>query len=257
MRGALQEIDRRLLPHGWRDVVRQLALFVGAYLLYQLVRGVIDPDDVGRAIANATRVIDLERELHVFVEPGIQDWTRSRHWLMDAADAIYLNAHYTITIAALVFLYLRRNGSFYFVRNMFMIAMALALVGYAVYPTAPPRLMPAWGFTDPIQQFTGISLERGATSELLNLYAAIPSMHVCFSLMIAWPMARLCRRPLVRVLWRLYPLLVMFVVVATANHYIIDVVLGVLTAGAARSLARLLLARARPDSWSFGAIAAS
>ena len=80
---------------------------------------------------------------------------------MDIADWTYLNAHYFVTFAALVFIYLRRNDSFYFVRNMFMIAMGIALVGYALYPTAPPRLMPEWGFTDSISQFlTGGTADR-------------------------------------------------------------------------------------------------
>ena len=97
----------------------------------------------------------------MFVEPSIQAWASSVHWLMDIADWTYLNAHYFVTIGALVFIYLRRNDSFYFVRNMFMIAMAIALVGYALYPTAPPRLMPEWGFTDSIAAVPGHPARRG------------------------------------------------------------------------------------------------
>ncbi len=118
-----------------------------------------------------------------------------RHWLMDIADWTYLNAHYFVTLAALVFIYLRRNDSFYFVRNVFMIAMGIAIIGYALYPTAPPRLMPEWGFTDSIHQFTGITVEKGASSALINLYAAVPSMHVCFALMVGIPMSRLTTAP--------------------------------------------------------------
>src|SRR6201985_1936881 len=113
---------------------------------------------------------------------------------MDIADSSYLNAHYVVSIGALTWIYLRRNDSFYFVRNMFMVAMAFALIGYALYPTARPRLMPEWAFTDSIQQFTGTTVEHGPSSALLNLYAAIPSMHVCFALMIGWALARL-RKP--------------------------------------------------------------
>ena len=92
----------------------------------------------------------------MFVEPASRAGSASHaHWLLDIADWTYLNAHFALTSGALVFIYLRRNDSFYFVRNMFMIAMLIALVGYSVYPTAPPRLMPQWGFTDAIQQFTG------------------------------------------------------------------------------------------------------
>src|SRR3989440_6734547 len=221
MRRGLQFIEGRVLPHGWKDVIRQLALFGGAYMLYQVVRGIIGSGGY-KPFGDATKIINLERVLHVFIGPSVQSWTSNVHWLMDIADWTYLNAHYFVTIGALVFIYLRRNDSFYFVRNMFMIAMAIALVGYALYPTAPPRLMPEWGFTDSIHQFTGIAVEKGPSSALLNLYAAVPSMHVCFALMLGLPMARLARRRPVRIAWRLYPLVVTFVVIATGNHYLTD-----------------------------------
>jgi membrane-associated phospholipid phosphatase len=255
MRRRLRTIEARVLPRGWFDVLRQLLLFFLAYMLYQLVRAVVGGGGY-KPFGDATKIINLERTLHVFIEPSVQAWTASTHWLMDLADWTYLNAHYFVTIGALVFIYLRRNDSFYFVRNMFMIAMAIALVGYALYPTAPPRLLPEWGFTDSIQQFTGITVEKGPGSALLNFYAAVPSMHVCFALMIGVPMARLVRHWPVKLLWLLYPILISFVVVATGNHYLTDVFLGGVTALAAALLADRLLARARPDAWAFQQAAA-
>jgi membrane-associated phospholipid phosphatase len=251
MQRRARQIEARVLPRGWGDVLLQVALFVGAYLLYQIVRGLVDGNDVAKATWNAYKVINLERTLHVFVEPSIQAWALNNRWLIDIADSTYLNAHYVVTLGALVWIYLRRNESFYFVRNMFMVAMAFALIGYALYPTAPPRLMPAWGFTDSIQQFTGITVEHGPSSALLNLYAAIPSMHVCFALMIGWPMARLVKNSIAMIAWALYPLFITFVVIATGNHYLTDVVLGAITALASALLAKQLLARARPDVWAF------
>jgi membrane-associated phospholipid phosphatase len=158
---------------------------------------------------------------------------------------------------ALMFIYLRRNDSFYFVRNMFIIAMGIALIGYWLYPTAPPRLMPEWGFTDAISQFMGFEGSmhfdnHTSAGALVNLYAAIPSMHVCFAVMTGWPMARLVRRRWAKIAWRLYPVWITFVVIATGNHYFTDVFLGALTAGVAALLAKQLLARARPDVWAFG-----
>ncbi len=175
------------------DLIRQLALFLGAYFLYSIVRlvvhgGAYDPGY--RPFGDAMRIIDVERVLHVFVEPTIQEWALSKHWLMVGADWIYLNAHLFVTIGVLAFIYVRHNRSFYFLRNTFIIAMVIALVGYWLYPTAPPRLMPEWGFTDAIKQFTGITVERGPSSEVLNLYAAVPSMHVCFAIMLGWPMVK-------------------------------------------------------------------
>ena len=252
MRGRLRTIERRVLPRDWRDVLRQIALFAGAYVLYQVVRGVAEGSGY-KPFGDATRIINLERVLHVFVEPSIQHWVAARHWLMDAADWTYLNAHYFVTLGVLVWLYLRRNETFYFIRNMFMVAMGIALVGYWLYPTAPPRLMPEWGFVDSIQQFTGITVEKGPGSEFLNFYAAVPSMHVCFAIMIGWPMAILCRKRIAKVLWSVYPLVLTFVVVATGNHYLTDAVLGAMTAGASAFVSKRWLARARPHAWSFTA----
>jgi membrane-associated phospholipid phosphatase len=255
----LRVIEARLLPRGWMDLLRQIVLFVGALLLYDLVRGIVAGTNPYKPFGDAMRIIDFERALHVFVEPSVQAWALNKHWLMDGADWIYLNGHFGVTLAVLAFIYARRNQSFYFVRNMFMIAMGLALIGYWLYPTAPPRLMPEWGFTDAISNFvTGGSgsIDFGPTKAFMNFYAAVPSMHVCFAVMIGGSMSRLVRNRPGKIAWALYPLLVTFVVVATANHYLIDVFLGALTAGISALLSQRLLARARPDVWAFGHAAA-
>jgi PAP2 superfamily len=250
MRRGLRWIDTEVLPNGWRDVIRQVALFAAAYGLYQLVRGLIGTTGY-KPFGDATKIVNLERSLHVFIEPSVQAWAQNIHVLMDLADWMYLYSQYVVTFSILLFIYLRKNESFYFVRNMFLIAMGLALIGYSVYPTAPPRLMPEWGFTDSIRQWTGITAEHGATSAFVNFYAAVPSMHVCFSLMIGIPMARLVKYRPLKVLWCIYPLFITFVVMATANHFLTDAFLGACTAGLAALASTQLLARARPDVWAF------
>jgi membrane-associated phospholipid phosphatase len=244
------------LPRGRFDVIRQLAMFAAAYGGYEMVRGIVGSGGT-RPFGNATRIINLERGLHVFWEPAIQHWvTTHAHWLLYIADWTYVNAHFTVTVGVLAFIYLRRNESFYFVRNMFMIAMAIALVGYALFPTAPPRLMPQWGFTDSVQQATGVTVEHGLAGVLVNPFAAVPSMHVCFALMVGLTMSRLVRNRLASSLWRIYPLFIAFVVIVTGNHYFTDAILGALTAGAAALVSKQLLARARPEVWAFSGLAA-
>ena len=139
---------------------------------------------------------------------------------------------------------------------MFMIAMAIALVGYTAFPTAPPRFMPEWGFVDSVSDFTGVHVDGHSTSinAVTNLYAAVPSMHVAFALMIGWTLARLVRSGVARVLWTLYPFLMTFVIVVTANHFLVDAVLGALTAGAS-AYGATWLARVRPGAWRFSAVA--
>src|SRR5688500_7355613 len=238
----------RVLPKGWVDLGRQLVLFCGAYWLYRLVRGQVD----GRAAAafeNARLIIDAERALGLFVEPAVHAWSTRQGWVVDAASWMYVNSHFTITTVTLAFLYLRRNERFYFVRNMFVIAMGIALVGYAALPTAPPRFLPEWGFQDSVARFTGVGAE--ASGALFNPFAAVPSMHGAFALMLALPMAGMARRRAVRLAWRAYPAVVTFVVIATANHWWLDAFLGAATAAASAVAAHVLLARARPDAWAW------
>jgi hypothetical protein len=127
--------------------------------------------------------------------------------------------------------------------------MGIALIGYIVYPTAPPRFFPEWGLFDAVSSFTGVD-HTDKVNALFNPYAAVPSMHVCFSLMIGVPLSRLVRTRALRVFWALYPLLVTFVIVATANHFLADAVLGAATAATAAYAAQWL-GRARPAVWAF------
>jgi PAP2 superfamily protein len=244
-----RSLQARVFPHGWADVLRQIALFGAAYLAYRLVRGGVD----GRAAAafqHAREVINLERGVHVFVEPSVQAWASGSHLLIDIASWIYINAQTTTMIGALLWLYVQRNSSFYFVRNMMIVSMAIALVGYIVFPTAPPRMLPEWGFADTVADLTGVHTDSVAVSAVFNPYAAIPSMHLAMALMIGWPLAKLVRPRPLRVFWAGYPLLMLFVIVVTANHFLIDGALGALTAGLAAVAARSL-ARARPRVWAF------
>jgi hypothetical protein len=251
MPARLRSFQARLLPHGLTDLVRQVALFAIAYYAYRLVRGMVD-DSSGATVAfhHANELISLERTLHIFVEPSVQTWASAQPLILDGASWLYINAQTTVTLAALAFLYLFHNRSFYFVRNMFMVAWVLALVGYIVFPTAPPRFFPEWGFIDSVQHFTGISHDSVAVDALFNPYAAVPSMHVAFALMIGVPLARLVKHPVARVFWAIYPLIVTFVIVVTANHFLADAFLGACTAGLA-AYAADWLARARPAVWKF------
>jgi len=248
----LRALYARVLPSGILDVLRQVVLFFCAYYGYRIVRGFIDgPQGATVAFDNARDLIDIERALNLFIEPSVQAWAATSPLVVDMASWTYINAQTTVTVGALVFIYLAHNRSFYWVRNMFMVAMAIALVGYVVYPTAPPRFFPEWGFFDAVSEFTGVSHDNVAINALFNPYAAVPSMHVAFAMMIGLPLARLSKHRPVRWFWAAYPAYVTFVIIVTGNHFIADAVLGALTAGVG-ALAALWLGRTRPDAWTFG-----
>ena len=243
-------LSGRWLPQGWFDAIRQLVLFAGAYYLYRIVRGIVDGHAVD-AFSNARDIVSAERGMHLFFEPNLQDWAlHHAPSLVTAADWMYVNSHFVVTTTFLIWLYVFRNHAYYFVRNMFLIAMGLALIGYLVYPTAPPRFLPEWGFSDTVADFVG---EKAAnTANLLyNPFAAMPSMHVAFALMIAIPAIMLTKRRVFKLLWAAYPPVVAFVVMVTANHWWIDAAIGVLVAALSAYGAYAALARARPEAWSW------
>ncbi len=251
-------LDRdRILPHGWLDVAFQVLLFAAYYGIYSVVRGFAEVNGT-IAFANSRSIISIERTLHIFVEPQIQAWAMHSHVLMDIASWLYLNAQTTVTIAALFYIYIWHNDRFYEIRNMLAIAMAIALVVYTVFPSAPPRFMPEWGFVDSVAAFTGVHVSHSSASmsALVNPYAAMPSMHIAFSMLISGQLIRVVRHRVLKVAWALYPLLIAFVIIVTANHFILDAVFGAVTAGISAALA-LRLANLGPFAWRLTAASAS
>jgi hypothetical protein len=251
MLARVRALAPRALPNGPLDVVRQILIFAAAYYGYRLVRGAIDAHTTAAAFDHARDIIGIERNLHLFIEPSVQAWGSRQGWITDFASWMYVNAHLPLMIGSLIWLYFFRNRAYYFVRNVFVVSMAIALVGYFFWPTAPPRLFPEWGFQDSVSNFLGFNTDKAATSALVNPFAAVPSMHVCFALIIGLSLSRLVKHRPLRIAWTLYPLLMTFVVVVTANHWWMDAFLGAVTALIAFSVAQGLLARARPNDWAF------
>jgi PAP2 superfamily len=248
VRSLINKVGSRL-PHGYGDAVKQLGLFVLAELSYEAVRGIADGAR-DQALVNGQNVISLEKSLHTFFEPNLQSIFIDHRWIIEFANFMYMNSHFVVTTVFLVWLYVFRNQHFYFVRNMFMVAMGLAIIGYALVPTMPPRLFPQDGFVDTITDYAQVNHDSGLVKLFINPYAAIPSMHVAFSTMIGATGILVTKNRASKILWALYPVLVFWVVVVTANHFWIDGAAGLLVAVLA-ALAARSLARARPAVWSF------
>lgn len=242
----------RWLPKGGSDALVQLSLFVMADILYETVRGVAESNPAV-AFSNARAIVDFEQSTGLFFEQGLQAWVMGQRVLIDMANFMYVNSHFVMTTGALVWLYLRHNDRFYFVRNMFMVAMGLALVGYVLMPTAPPRFFPELGFVDTIAYYVNVKHDSGLVALFFNPYAAVPSMHVAFALMISVPALLVVRNRVAKVLWAAYPLLVTFVVIVTGNHWFMDAVAGAFVAGTSALVAKHVLERIWPAAWSWSA----
>ena len=247
---ALSAVGSKL-PKGWGDLVRQIAILVSVDLAYTFVRGIVDSE---RALAftHGQQVIDFEKATGTFFEPSLQAFFLPAQWVVDVANQIYLNAQFSIALGFLLWLYLFRNESYYFVRNMFVAAMGLALVGYTLFPTAPPRMFPEFGFVDTINDFSNVNHDSSLAKIFINPYAAVPSMHCAFAMMIGGTGFLVCKRWASRILWLGWPLLVSWVTIVTANHYWVDAALGWMVALTA-ALVAARLAQARPEAWAFRA----
>lgn len=240
------------LPNGWGDLGRQLGLLLVVDLAYETVRGIADGQR-SVAIAHGQQIIDAERATGTFFEPGLQALFLPAQGLIDFADQVYLNSQFALVLGFFFWLYFFRNEAFHFVRNMFIVAMGLGLVGYVLYPTAPPRMFPEQGFVDTIVEFSSVNHDSALAKIFINPYAAVPSMHVAFALMISGAGIRAARHWYTRAFWVAWPTLVVWVVIVTANHYWVDAALGAVVAATSVLVAQRLLARARPEVWSWRA----
>ena len=239
MRSIALGAKNKIAPYGIPDLALQLGLLLFCYLGYQMVRGIAD-HSVANAFWHTGQIINLEQSLGVFVEPDIQSWARGQDVIISLANWMYLNSHYLVSGGAILWVYHRHRDRFSQVRNSFLCAMLLALLGYLLFPAAPPRLMPEWGFYDSVAQATGVDASSQSGSALINMYAAVPSMHFGFALLVGGWMYKLSKHQTVRYLWTLYPLLVLWVVIATANHFLFDALVGGLVAVTSAWLSAML-----------------
>jgi hypothetical protein len=239
---------RRLLPRGPLDLLIQLGLLAVAYWAWRHARGAVD-GSMGLSFSHARDLVDAERSLGLLIEPSVQHWAVDAGWPADVARWGYANLHFKGSCLMLAILYFRYRGSFGFVRNAVFAAMAISVLGYALFPTAPPRFLPELGL-DPSSAVTGNDPQlSNPTDALFNPFAAVPSMHVGLSVILACSLGMLVRPLALRVALFAYPLLMTYVVIASGNHFWLDAALGLVTAALAVGAATLL-ARFNPD-WSF------
>jgi membrane-associated phospholipid phosphatase len=220
---------RRLFPRGYADFGYQLLIWFGFLAAYQVARGVADRDPT-RAFANGWRVIDVEQRLAGLGELTLQGWTQSSRVLETLVSWTYWNSEFTVIGLALLWVYFRRNEAFTRFRNTILLANVLGLIGYVFLPTAPPRLFTSMGFTDTLSQFGGLNHGSGLVELASNPYAAMPSLHAADALIAGVILASVVRRPVWKAVWILWPAWVWFAVMATGNHFWLDVAAGILLA---------------------------
>ena len=217
---SLSLSDKRLSA---RPVLREIALVLLLTGAYFLTRGLIRGRE-SDARANARSLLALEKMLHLNPETSLQNLVLHHAWLMQAANYFYLGGHLPALLAIAVWLYLTRPLAYIWFRNAFLISAAFGLSIYVWLPMAPPRYMP--GFVDTMAS-SGQGLDGSAVGLLYNPYAAMPSLHVGWSLLAGLVLFLSTRAWWLKLLGAALPVCMAFTVIVTGNHYLLDIVVGV------------------------------
>lgn len=214
---------------------RELAYVAVLYAVYSLIRNQFGSAAVGEAeaLANAERVIALERALGTFHEVAVQQWFLDARPVVQALNVLYGTLHFAVTIGVLVWLFRSRPADYLVLRTVLVAATALALVGFAAFPLLPPRLLPpGYGFVDTVRDLGGLwSFESAPVAAVSNQYAAMPSLHFAWSAWCALALVPALRRRLAKAVAAAYPALTLVVIVVTANHYWVDAAGGLVVLG--------------------------
>ncbi|WMD08451.1 phosphatase PAP2 family protein [Streptomyces sp. FXY-T5] len=213
------------------NLLLELLLLRVTYAAYSQVRLAAGggSNSAGRAEAeeHGRQVYDLERVLRLDIERWANHTVVGIDWLRDFLDQYYTSFHFVVPLAVLAVLYWRRPGDYRWARSGLGFATLLALVGFWLYPLAPPRLMPTLGFIDTVHGVQDFSQpDYGTLTALTNQYAAMPSLHFGWSLWCGVVIAVLASRWWMKALGALHPLLTLASIVATANHWVLDAVGG-------------------------------
>ena len=216
-------------PAWWHELLLIAVVYGG----YTLTRNTL-PAHVARARGNALDVYRAERWLHVDVERALNDAVASRgaHALAVAANYMYSVSHLAVTVAVLGWLYVARSGAYRAARTTLLLTTVLGLLGFWLFPLAPPRFFPHLGFVDTIvRDGTWGSWGSNAVTKISNQYAAMPSVHVAWSAWAAAAIVLYARSRWLKAAAVLYPPVVVFVIIGTANHWVLDAVGGLVAVG--------------------------
>jgi hypothetical protein len=202
----------------------EIAALFSLYGLYELVRGYGEAS-ASVALHNTKEIVRLERELGVYVERGVQELAELVPGLPGLLGLAYITLHFLGTTAALIWVYRRHGDRFPLVRNTLIASTAVSLVVYILFPVAPPRLA-GLGFADTVTHHAGINLSSDLLGSLYNPYAAVPSLHFGYALLVGMVLVNLGAYRWLRLAGYTYPVAMLAIIIATGNHFVLDAVAG-------------------------------
>jgi hypothetical protein len=234
---------------GRAPLTLELALVAWLFYLYDVINN-LAPTRLAQARSNASGVLSLERSLHIDIERTLNRWLSAHSVVAFVATYYYFFAHVLVTFAVLAWLWWSNPAMYSRARTQLVLINLIAFAVFWRYPLAPPRMFPALGYQDVVAQSHAVfSWHSGALRQDADQYAAMPSLHIAWASWSALWLWQVTRRRVLRALAIVHPLLTAVVVLATGNHWVLDVLAGattfVLGVAAQRLLWRLGAARRR------------
>lgn len=208
----------------WRDLPRELLFVVAGVVVYFGVRGVTGTDATA-ALQNARRIVSWEVSLGLFVEPELQALVTDSTAALTAMNWVYIWGHWPVIAATLLWLVLRHPAQYRVARNAMLLSGGLGLVFFTAFPVAPPRLVDGLGMVDTVTELS-TSYRVLQPPAFVNQFAAMPSLHVGWDLLMGVMIFTTASSLLVRAVGLVLPVLMATSVVLTANHYLVDGVVG-------------------------------
>jgi PAP2 superfamily len=212
-------------PQWWQEI---LVIAIG-YTLYDLGRNAV-PEQESIALRHGRSVEHLQHILNLDFELSVNRFVASNEWLAQVMDYYYATLHFIVTAGVLIWLFRAHPTVFRGARTVLFATTLIALVGFYLYPLAPPRLLPQYGYIDTVVKFhTWGSLADPKIAQHSNQFAAMPSLHIGWAMWCGIAFWRMARQLWVRIIGVLYPFGTLMVIVGTANHFILDAVGGAAT----------------------------
>jgi hypothetical protein len=206
------------------QLLREVAIIATLLAVYRLGR-ILGREEADRAFANAREVLRIENTFGIDTELSLQRAALHDTGLIRLLNRYYASVHFPISIAFLVFVYVRAGRLVAHVRYLFVTVTAAALVMHLAYPLAPPRMLP--GYVDTIARYGPAIYQRSDVASMANQYAAMPSLHFGWAVLVAYGVVLALRSPL-RWLIVLHPAITLIAIVLTANHYWLDAIVALL-----------------------------
>jgi uncharacterized membrane protein YoaK (UPF0700 family) len=225
------------LSSWWKGGIREITLFLVVYTAYSLTQDAL-PDRQLLAFHNTYNVIDFETRLKLFWELNIQAWFLRSDFLVQLVNALYTLLFFPVLISFGIWAYKYHRRQYLIARNSIFISAVIAFPIFAFYPVAPPRLVSNLGFVDTLATYMNLNTSSMPT-HLVNQYAAMPSLHMCWALLIGIAIIRIAQSWWLKGVGILLPLLMFITIVATANHFILDAIVGAAVAGLSYAISLL------------------